>query len=243
MKIKHFFALIASFFLSACSTPTPNNSSTNNENNSIENAEIELSDELSYDVTPTKSTTEIEYAVSGDDETPRIITQKTIVEDEDKLIENNSDSSLYDNRLSSFSTKVYTKTSDRVKNLRIVCDRLSGTVLEPGEEFSYNDTCGPYNKENGFGKATVFVNGEEVQEYGGGVCQLSSTLYNAVKDIGVEILERHNHSKEVYYVPVNEDATVSYGHLDFRFKNTNSYPIEIHAFSDRNEVTVSIYKI
>ena len=145
--------------------------------------------------------------------------------------------------LSTFSTKVYTKTADRLKNLSIVCDRISGTVVAPGEEFSYNDTCGPYNKENGFGKATIFVNGEDVQEYGGGVCQLSSTLYNAVKDIGVDITERHNHSKEVYYVPKNQDATVSYGSLDFKFKNLNTYPIRIEANSDENKVTVSIYKV
>lgn len=231
MKIKHFFALIASFFLSACASPTP--SPSDNENKVLDNAEVELSEDLSYDTTPTS---EIEYAVSGNGETPRVITEKS----PEELIEDNSNNQ---NEISSFSTKVYTKTADRVKNLRIVCDKLSGTILEPGEEFSYNNTCGPYNKENGFGKATVFINGEEVQEYGGGVCQLSSTLYNAVKDVGVEILERHNHSKEVYYVPINEDATVSYGHLDFRFKNTNSFPIEIQAFSDKNEVTVSIYKI
>lgn len=233
MKVKHFFALIASFFLSACGTnaPTP----SENDNDDIGKAEIEENDTLP--TTPPILKNELEYAISGDNDIPTPIATS----------ENNSDISdenfNNDNKISTFSTKVYTKTADRVKNLHIVCDRLTGTIIEPGEEFSYNDTCGPYDKENGFGKATVFVNGEEVQEYGGGVCQLSSTLYNAIKDVGCEILERHNHSKEVYYVPKNEDATVSYGLLDFRFKNTNSYPIEIHAFSDKNEVTVSIHKI
>lgn len=232
MKIKHFFALIASFFLSACATATPTPSEK--ENDTINKAKIEENDNLTPTPTPTNET---EYAVSGDNSVPSPIGDG---ETETNILEENTE---VDNKISSFSTKVYTKTADRVKNLRIVCDKLTGTILEPGEEFSYNNTCGPYNKENGFGKATVFVNGEEVQEYGGGVCQLSSTLYNAIKDVGCEILERHNHSKEVYYVPKNEDATVSYGALDFRFKNTNSYPIEIHAFSDTNEVTVSIYKI
>ena len=181
---------------------------------------------------------EVKYSVSGDDDKDYIIVPPEPLE---RVL--STEDGYDDNKITSFSTKVYTKTANRVKNLHIVCDRLSGTILEPGEEFSYNDTCGPYNKENGFGKATVFINGEEAQEYGGGVCQLSSTLYNAVKGLNIEILERHNHSNEVYYVPTGEDATVSYGSLDFRFKNNENYQIEIEAYSNANEVTVSIYKI
>ena len=146
--------------------------------------------------------------------------------------------------LASYSTKVYTKTADRQKNLKIVCDKLSGTILAPNQEFSYNTTCGPYNKENGFGKATIFLsNGTEKQDYGGGVCQLSSTLYNAVKNLNVKILERHNHSKKVYYVPDGQDATVSYGSLDFKFKNLNNYSLLIEASSNANTVDVNVYKV
>lgn len=235
MKIKHLFALIASFFLSACNGGTPSN---NDEVTRLKNVEIELDDDNSIPEEDISSGN-TKFAVSGDDDAESII----ISPPEPVEIELSVDDSFDENLIASFSTKVYTKTADRVKNLQIVCDRLSGTVLEPGEEFSYNDTCGPYNKEQGFGKATVFVNGEEVQEYGGGVCQLSSTLYNALKGLNIEILERHNHSKDVYYVPRNEDATVSYGSLDFRFKNNESYPIEIEAHSNENEVTVSIFKI
>lgn len=146
--------------------------------------------------------------------------------------------------LASYSSKVYTKTEDRQKNLRIVCDKLSGTILAPNEEFSYNEICGPYNKENGFGKATVFLgDGTETEDYGGGVCQLSSTLYNAIKNLNVEVTERHNHSKKVYYVPDGQDATVSYGNLDFKFKNLNDYSILIKASSSAQSVDVSVYKI
>lgn len=145
--------------------------------------------------------------------------------------------------LATYSSKVYTKTADRQKNLRIVCERLTGTILEPNQEFSYNETCGPYNKENGFGKATIFVgNGIEKQDYGGGVCQLSSTLYNAVKDLNVEITERHLHSKKVYYVPDGQDATVSYGNLDFKFKNNNAYSLYFEATSNAEQVNVYVYK-
>lgn len=145
--------------------------------------------------------------------------------------------------LASYSSKVYTKTEDRQKNLRIVCEKLSGTTLAPNQEFSYNTTCGPYNKENGFGKATVFLgDGTEKEDYGGGVCQLSSTLYNAVKDLNVEITERHNHSKKVYYVPDGEDATVSYGNLDFKFKNLNDFSLYFEATSNAEHVNVYVYK-
>lgn len=244
MKIKHLFAIVASFFLSACnggSTPSP---SHNDEVSRLNDVQVELDNNSSLDgnnplENENYSQNSVKYAVSGDDNEESKIISPPEPPERKMSVDDNFD----ENLIASFSTKVYTKTSDRVKNLHIVCDRLSGTILEPGEEFSYNDTCGPYNKEQGFGKATVFVNGEEVQEYGGGVCQLSSTLYNAIKDLNIEILERHNHSKDVYYVPRNEDATVSYGSLDFRFKNNENYPIEIEAYSNENEVTVSIYKI
>lgn len=119
---------------------------------------------------------------------------------------------------------------------------LAGTIIAPNEEFSYNTTCGPYNEANGFGKATIFVGNEEVQDYGGGVCQLSSTLYNAVKDLNIDITERHNHSKKVYYVPDGQDATVSYGSLDFKFKNLNNYSLLVEAKSSAESVDVYIYK-
>lgn len=173
-------------------------------------------------------------------------------ENDELIIENNTeadnssdhDSKSEENLLGSYSSKVYTKTEDRQKNLRIVCEKLSGTILSPNEEFSYNQTCGPYNKENGFGKATVFLgDGTEIQDYGGGVCQLSSTLYNAVKDLNIEIIERHKHSKKVYYVPDGQDATVSYGNLDFKFKNKNNYSIRIEATSNAEAVNVSVYKV
>ena len=241
MKIKHLFAIFASFFLSACNGGSSPSTSQEDEVTRLNNVEVELDDgnSVSLDNDSSDST---KYAVSsGDDEETKIISPPEPPTDES--IADNANSEVNKNLISSFSTKVYTKTADRINNLNIVCDRLSGTILEPGEEFSYNDICGPYNKEQGFGKATVFVGGEEVQEYGGGVCQLSSTLYNALKGLNIEFLERHNHSKDVYYVQRNEDATVSYGSLDFRFKNNESYPIEIEAHSNENEVTVSIFKI
>ena len=242
MKFKHLLVILTSAFLPACGNNDPSNSENLNKSTVDEDSKVSFDDNTT-NIPPE----EIRYSVSGyNGERTSLVTDISLDNQSEEFTNDESYPPINDidsNKISTFSTKVYTKTADRVKNLRIVCDRLSGTILEPNEEFSYNDTCGPYNKENGFGKATVFINGKEAQEYGGGVCQLSSTLYNAVKKVGVEILERHNHSNDVYYVPINEDATVSYGSLDFRFKNTNSFPIEIQAFSDSNEVTVSIYKI
>lgn len=251
VKFRHFFTAIASFFLSACNGGTPTNTEQNEITRLSENVEVSRENEFNFDeftsknefysnndVTKNILPENVRYSVSGDDDKSYVIVPPEPLE---RVL--STDDSYKDDKIASFSTKVYTKTADRVKNLHIVCDRLSGTILNPGEEFSYNETCGPYNKENGFGKATVFINGEEAQEYGGGVCQLSSTLYNAIKGLNIEILERHNHSNEVYYVPLGDDATVSYGVLDFRFKNNENYPIEIEAYSNENKVTVSIYKI
>ena len=227
-----------SLLLPSCSTPP--SPSTNNP--TISGETQRLSNELPLqnieDLEESSKTENIKYLVGGTKESGEI----DINNEFEKTEAENASSDR--NLLATYSSKVYTKTEDRQKNLRIVCDKLSGTILKPNQEFSYNETCGPYNKENGFGKATIFLgDGTEKQDYGGGVCQLSSTLYNAVKNLNVEILERHNHSKKVYYVPDGQDATVSYGNLDFRFKNLNDYSILLEATSDAESVDVSVYKI
>lgn len=230
MKLRHFFMIFVSLLLPSC---------TNNKNNETDNLNNEIIEEpLSLETPSTPNNTR--YLVSDvENNTSQSENTNILLENTSKNNENTSN-----NLLASFSTKVYTKTAERIGNLNIVCSKVDGHIVHPGEEFSYNTIAGPYNKENGFGKATVFVAGEEVQEYGGGVCQLSSTLYNAIKNLDVEITERHEHSKEVYYVPKGQDATVSYDSgLDFKFKNTGNYPIMIKASSNKNNVTVSIYQV
>ena len=104
---------------------------------------------------------------------------------------------------------------------------------------------GPAKPEEGYKKADTFDNdGDIIKEYGGGKCQVSSTLYNAVKDLpGIEILERHEHSSSVPYVEDGMDAAVAYGSVDFKFKNTNNYSIKILASATEDEVTIKIVKI
>lgn len=104
---------------------------------------------------------------------------------------------------------------------------------------------GPAKPEDGYEKADTFdQDGDIMQEYGGGKCQVSSTLFNAVKDLsGIEIVERHEHSSYVPYVPEGDDAAVAYGSVDFKFKNNNSYPIKIMANATEDEVSITILKM
>ena len=105
--------------------------------------------------------------------------------------------------------------------------------------------CGPAKPEDGYQKAETFDNdGDIVHEYGGVKCQVSSTLFNAVRNIpGIEIVERHEHSSYVPYVSEGDDAAVSYGSVDFKFKNNNSYSIKILAEATEDEVLIKIMKI
>lgn len=149
------------------------------------------------------------------------------------------------NKLASYSTPLIGSSKERINNIEIVCKRLNNFILKPGETFSYNNAVGPYGPSDGFKKATVLLSdGSHTKGYGGGVCQLSSTLYNVVKNIeNVEITERHNHSTPVAYVPLNEDATISLqSNLDFKFVNNNNYSIRFEAKLENNQVNVSAYK-
>lgn len=119
-------------------------------------------------------------------------------------INNSTDNINTETELSSFSTKIYTPNDEaRQNNIRITCSKLNGTVVKSGETFSFCDTVGKATPEEGYEKADVFdKDGNVIKGYGGGNCQISSTLYNALLILSnIEIIERHEHSKEVYYVP------------------------------------------
>ena len=127
----------------------------------------------------------------------------------------------------------------RKNNVRLAGEKCN-VILLPGEEFSYNQTVGKRTKENGFGEAGAYLNGETVQEVGGGVCQASSTLYNAVVLANLEVTERTNHTYISSYVPIGRDATVSWGGPDFKFKNNRDYPIKIEASYAGGKLTCKI---
>ena len=129
--------------------------------------------------------------------------------------------------LSSFSTKYSVRATARTTNLKLAASKINGTVLMPGETFSYNKVVGARTIAAGYKEAPIYVSGEVVDGLGGGICQITSTLYNAVVYANLEIVERTNHQFVPSYVTASRDATVVYGSIDFQFKNNRNYPIKL----------------
>jgi len=142
--------------------------------------------------------------------------------------------------LATFTTRYDAGNSNRSTNLAIACKKINNYVLQPGETFSYNQTVGKRSIENGFREAHIFTSSGVEDGLGGGICQISSTLYNTVVLANLDIVERHNHSYGAGYVDPGRDATVSYGALDFKFKNPRKYPVKITAYINGGVATVSI---
>lgn len=141
-----------------------------------------------------------------------------------------------------FSTPIIDTKPDRVENIRVTARLLNNTVVEPGEIFSFNKTVGMPTEAKGFKKGTVFGDGGMLtQELGGGMCQVSSTLYNAALDSGMEIIERHPHSKPVAYITNGRDATI-YDDKDLRFRNTTGKPVIIKSWISNGRTHVTFYE-
>lgn len=145
--------------------------------------------------------------------------------------------------LSSFSTKYDETNRSRSKNLKIAMDKLNGVVVMPGEVFSYNQTLGKRTAEQGYEYANGFAGGKVVPMLAGGICQISSTLYDAVLYANLNIVERHNHAFQATYVEPGKDATVVYGSLDFKFENTRNYPIMIKTTAKGGLAEIKIFGI
>lgn len=144
--------------------------------------------------------------------------------------------------ISTFTTKT-TSNSKRNTNVKLAAQAINGTVLQPGEEFSFNGTVGERTEAKGYKGAAAYNNGEVVEEIGGGVCQVSSTLYNAVLKSGLKTTFRRSHTYEPSYVTPGTDATVSWGGPDYKFENNSSTAIGIRASYADQTVTISIYGI
>ena len=129
--------------------------------------------------------------------------------------------------LATFSTTFSTRNYNRSTNIRLATNKINGSVIMPGETFSYNQIVGQRTAAAGFKSAAVYVGGEVTTGIGGGICQVSSTLYNSVLLANLEIVERYNHGFNPGYVPAGRDATVSWGGPDFKFKNNRNYPIKL----------------
>jgi len=150
---------------------------------------------------------------------------------------------LFIDELSSFTTTFNVNEKERTENVKLSANFINDVILMPGQEFSYNTTVGERSIERGFKSAKVYSQGQVVDGLGGGICQTSSTLYNAVVKADLEVLERRNHSLPVAYVKLGTDATVVYGTTDFRFKNNQKYPIKITAKISGGSLTVKILGI
>ncbi len=146
-------------------------------------------------------------------------------------------------KLATFSTRYDVSDKDRTTNLELASEKINGTVVLSGDVFSYNKTVGARTAGAGYKNAKIYESGKVVDGLGGGICQISSTLYNAVLLANLEIVERRNHQFTTSYIEAGRDATVVYGSTDFKFKNTRKYPIRLVATAKNGIATVSVYGI
>ncbi len=137
----------------------------------------------------------------------------------------------------------YVNNPSRTENLRLACEAIDGTILNPGEVFSFNGVVGERTAEKGYQAATVYNGGQSVQELGGGVCQVASTIYYATLHLDLEQVHREPHQYAVTYVPYGMDATVYWGSIDYQFKNTLSHPLKIEANTDNGHVNITLLGI
>lgn len=149
----------------------------------------------------------------------------------------------FPNKISFYSTRYDGGDVNRSTNLELACEKINDVIVLPGETFSYNKTLGERSKAAGYKTAKVYENGEVVDGIGGGICQISSTLYNAVLKANLEIVERRNHQFITSYVEEGRDATVAYGVTDFKFKNSRKYAIKIKASASNGVATIEIFGI
>lgn len=144
-------------------------------------------------------------------------------------------------RISGFTTSFNTGDVNRSSNIKVAADTINGTILWPGEVFSMNKALGERTEEKGYKTAHVIVNGVLVDGLAGGICQATTTVYNAALLANLAIVERHPHALKVAYIPASMDATISGNDLDLKFRNTTSAPIYIEAFTRNGTITVNFY--
>lgn len=145
--------------------------------------------------------------------------------------------------LGSFTTNYKSSGWGRAKNVENGAEKINGIILYPGEEFSVYEAVNPFTKENGYELAGSYLNGETVESFGGGICQVSTTLYNAVLNAELEITQRYSHSMIVTYVDPSADAAIAGTYKDFRFKNNYDFPVYIEGVYKNRNLTFNIYGV
>lgn len=171
------------------------------------------------------------FYAQGPSEMPLVIDRKKVPdEDLEKITE----------VVSEFSTRFSEGKASRSSNIRLAARKIDGIVLAPGESFSFNKTVGKRTREAGFKEAGVYKDGKHDIDLGGGICQVSTTLYNAALFANLKINRRQNHSMPVPYVPIGRDAAVDYGSIDLAFQNTLDIPIAVNASVSTGRITFRI---
>lgn len=147
--------------------------------------------------------------------------------------------------LSNFSTPLKSGVQNRITNIKLTCGKINEKIIKNGETFSFNQIVGPCKAQEGYKEAEIYVNKKIVYALGGGNCQVSTTLYNAVLAVpGMEIVERHEHNgRNVDYIEDGKDATVSYNTLDLKFKNNTGNDIKLYTWCDDSNVCARITQI
>jgi vancomycin resistance protein YoaR len=150
-------------------------------------------------------------------------------------------SDIRSNRIGRYITSFNPRNKKRSTNIKLAVEAINNHVVFPGETFSFNSVVGKRTTEKGYEKAKVIVKGEYAEDIGGGICQVSSTLFNAVDSAGLKIVQRFSHSRHVPYIPPGRDATVSWYGPDFEFKNMYNQPILIQARTFGNLLVIKLY--
>lgn len=171
----------------------------------------------------------------------KVVVSLPMVEDEPEVTKEQNE--LMTKKMSSFSTNVSDSTGNRKKNVELALERVNGLVVEPGQEVSFNKLTAPHTAANGYKVATIIYNGEFVDGEGGGVCQASTTLYNALLLADVQVLQVAKHTLPVRYVPLALDAMVAEGVADLKFKNNYDHSIYVRTLTTSQDVMVEIYGV
>lgn len=210
----------------------PINASMIRQNGAFVITDAQIGYDLNKDSTIQKITDIVSSKTSGEMEIEFVETQPTV---------NREAFANSQTLIGTYSTTYSNGDAGRNENLRVGTNNINGTIVMPGETFSANVGLGPQTYEAGYKDAAVYVNGKVEKDVAGGVCQITTTLYNAVIRAELEIVERHNHSLTVGYVPLGLDAAVAGDYKDLKFKNNTDYPIYIETYAASNRLVANIY--
>lgn len=214
---------------------TPNNST---QNNNTQNSTINSNAERITVTLDNNTTNNVNSIINS-------ISENSISEESTNTTNSENTTQPTEIELSSFSTEILTSDPNRNNNINLTCNTLNEHIVKPGETFSFTELVGKSTEDKGYKEANVINSeGDTIKGLGGGNCQVSSTLYNAVAQIPeLEVIERHNHGAEVHYVPLGKDAAVAYGSMDFKFKNNLGSSIKLYASTDDKNITIKISKV